>query len=64
MQHPFDLLQAVIEVNTHQASLPVEKAKEVIGSLKGRKWHVLGLSFKPNTDDVREAASLEIVKNY
>lgn len=62
MQHPFDLLQAVIEVNTHQASLPVVKAKEVIGSLKGKKVALLGLSFKPNTDDVREAASLVIVK--
>lgn len=62
MQHSFDLLQAVIEVNTHQASLPVLKAKEVIGSLKGKKVALLGLSFKPNTDDVREAASLVIVK--
>ncbi len=62
MQHSFDLLQAVIEVNTHQASLPVVKAKEVIGSLKGKKVALLGLSFKPNTDDVREAASLVIVK--
>ncbi|WP_028391943.1 UDP-glucose dehydrogenase family protein [Bacillus cihuensis] len=62
MQHSFDLLQAVIEVNTRQASLPVVKAKELIGSLKGKKVALLGLSFKPNTDDVREAASLVIVK--
>ncbi|MGE8078300.1 UDP-glucose dehydrogenase family protein [Peribacillus loiseleuriae] len=61
-QHSFDLLKAVIEVNNRQASLPVSKAKEIIGSLKSKKVALLGLSFKPNTDDVRQAASLSIIK--
>ena len=62
VQHPFELLKAVIEVNNRQAVLPVMKAKEIIGSLMGKKVAVLGLAFKPNTDDVREAASLTIVR--
>ena len=63
VQHPFELLKAVIEVNNRQAVLPVMKAKEIIGSLMGKKVAVLGLAFKPNTDDVREAAALTIIKN-
>ena len=62
VQHPFELLKAVIEVNNRQASLPVMKAKEIIGSLKGKKVAVLGLAFKPKTDDVREAAALTIIR--
>ncbi|WP_077210806.1 UDP-glucose dehydrogenase family protein [Bacillus dakarensis] len=61
VQHPFDLLQAVIQVNNRQQSLPVRKAKELLSSLKGKKIALLGLSFKPNTDDIREAASLTII---
>ncbi|MGJ7922542.1 UDP-glucose dehydrogenase family protein [Neobacillus sp. LXY-4] len=63
VEHPFELLEAVIKVNNHQHSLPVKKAKELIGSLRGKKVAVLGLSFKPDTDDVREAASLTIVND-
>ena len=61
VQHSFELLNAVIEVNNRQQSLPVLKAKELIGSLLGKKVTVLGLSFKPKTDDIREAASLQII---
>lgn len=62
INHPLDLLEAVINVNNRQQSLPVLKAKETIGSLKNKKVALLGLAFKPNTDDVRDAASLTIVK--
>lgn len=62
VQHSFDLLQAVIQVNNRQQSLPVRKAKELLFSLKGKKIALLGLSFKPNTDDIREAASLTIIQ--
>ena len=61
VQHSFELLNAVIEVNNRQQSLPVLKAKERFGSLLGKKVTVLGLSFKPKTDDIREAASLQII---
>jgi UDPglucose 6-dehydrogenase len=62
-EHRFELLNAVIKVNNRQHSLPVVKAKEIIGSLKGKKVTLLGLAFKPDTDDVRNAASLTIVKD-
>ncbi len=62
VQHHFELLEAVIKVNNRQQTLPVVKAIELIGPLNGRKIALFGLSFKPNTDDVREAASLTIVK--
>lgn len=62
INHPFDLLEAVIRVNNRQQALPVLKAKEKIGLLKDKKVTLLGLAFKPNTDDVRDAAALTIVK--
>ena len=62
IEHPFELLESVIKVNNHQPSLVVQKAKEVVGSLHGKKVAVLGLSFKPDTDDVRHAPSLIIIK--
>ena len=61
VQHSFELLNAVIEVNNRQQSLPVQKAKELFGSLLGKKVTVLGLAFKPKTDDIREAASIQII---
>jgi UDPglucose 6-dehydrogenase len=62
VKHHFELLEAVIKVNNRQQTLLVEKAKKYFGSLKGKKIALLGLAFKPNTDDVREAASLVIAK--
>ena len=62
VQHPFELLESVIKVNNRQQSLPIIKAKEVFGSLTGKKMSRLGLSFKPSTDDIREAASIRIIK--
>ncbi len=61
VQHPFELLEAVIKVNNRQQSLPVEKAKDLLGSLQGVKIAVLGLAFKPKTDDIREAASIKMI---
>lgn len=62
VRHPFELLESVIKVNQQQHSLLVKKAKELIGPLKGKKAALLGLAFKPETDDVREAVSLTIIK--
>jgi UDPglucose 6-dehydrogenase len=62
VHHPFELLDAVIKVNNYQQSLPVVKAKETIGSLKGKKIALLGLAFKPGTDDIRESASIKMIE--
>ncbi|MBP1157456.1 MULTISPECIES: UDP-glucose/GDP-mannose dehydrogenase family protein [unclassified Paenibacillus] len=60
VEHEFDLLKAVIDVNNKQQELLVRKAKERFGSLKGLNVAVLGLAFKPDTDDMREAASIAV----
>ncbi|GMB09339.1 UDP-glucose dehydrogenase family protein [Thermolongibacillus altinsuensis] len=62
VDHPFELLQSVIKVNNRQRVILYEKAKQVCGSLYGKKAAVLGLAFKPNTDDMREAPSLAIIE--
>ncbi len=62
VEHNFTLLHAVIEVNNKQQLLLVNKAKERFGSLKGKRVAMLGLAFKSNTDDMREAASIVIGK--
>jgi len=54
----FQLLTAVIEVNELQKRRVVAKLQKHLGSLVGRRVALLGLSFKPNTDDMREASSL------
>ncbi|MBB6449955.1 UDPglucose 6-dehydrogenase [Geomicrobium halophilum] len=60
--HDFTLLKAVMEVNERQQRLLVEKAKERFGSLRGMTIAILGLSFKANTDDMREAASVVLAE--
>ena len=62
IDHDFELLKAVIEVNNKQRRKLVEKAKRRFGHLRGKKIALLGLSFKPNTDDMREAASLVVAR--
>jgi UDPglucose 6-dehydrogenase len=54
----FQLLNAVVEVNELQKRRVVRKLRHHLGSLVGRKVALLGLSFKPDTDDMRDAASL------
>jgi UDPglucose 6-dehydrogenase len=54
----FQLLNAVIEVNELQKRRVVGKLEKHLGSLVGKNVALLGLAFKPNTDDMREAASL------
>jgi len=59
--HP-QLLRAVMEINQDQRHLVVNKLTSILGSLRNCTIGVLGLAFKPNTDDMREAASLDIIK--
>jgi UDPglucose 6-dehydrogenase len=54
----FQLLNAVIEVNELQKRRVVNKLHRHLGSLVGRRIALLGLAFKPETDDMREASSL------
>jgi UDPglucose 6-dehydrogenase len=66
VQHDFHLLKSVIEVNNNQQRLLIQKIKDRFGDLEGKTAALLGLAFKPNTDDMREAASIvlahELVK--
>jgi UDPglucose 6-dehydrogenase len=54
----FQLLNAVIEVNELQKRRVVQKLQKHLGKLRGKRVALLGLAFKPNTDDTREAPSL------
>jgi len=54
----FQLLGAVIEVNELQKRRVVGKLQKHLGSLAGKRIALLGLAFKPDTDDMREASSL------
>ena len=54
------LLQASLEVNTAQRQMVIQKLQEKLFILKGRTIALLGLAFKPDTDDLRDAPSLEI----
>jgi UDPglucose 6-dehydrogenase len=54
----FQLLTSVIEVNELQKRRVVQKLEKHLGSLVGKRIALLGLAFKPNTDDMREASSL------
>ncbi|WP_226679308.1 UDP-glucose dehydrogenase family protein [Mesobacillus jeotgali] len=59
---PFSLLEETIAINNHQQELLVGKAQKRLGELKGKKIAMLGLSFKPETDDMREAPSIKIAR--
>jgi UDPglucose 6-dehydrogenase len=54
----FQLLTAVIEVNELQKRRTIGKLQKHLGSLVGKEIALLGVAFKPNTDDIREATSL------
>lgn len=57
-----DLLEAVQTVNERQKSVLFKKAKSRFGSLAGLTFGLWGLSFKPDTDDMREAPSLTLIR--
>lgn len=60
--HDFELLKSVIKVNNNQRLSLVKKAEKFLGNLKKKRICVWGLSFKPNTDDVRESSAIDIVR--
>jgi UDPglucose 6-dehydrogenase len=57
----FEIINSVLEVNERQKVKLVEKLKFHFGSLKGMKFALWGLAFKPETDDIREAPALYII---
>ena len=56
------IVDAVIEVNRRQRQAMVPKIEKLVGDLKGKTIAVLGLAFKPETNDMREAPSIDIIK--
>lgn len=62
VNYDFELLKGVVNVNKKQQRLLLEKLNDRFTSLKGKKVAVLGLAFKPNTDDMRESASITITE--
>lgn len=63
VEYDFKLLKGVIRVNQKQQEILLNKLEQRFGSLVGKNIAVLGLAFKPNTDDMREAASIVITKH-
>jgi UDPglucose 6-dehydrogenase len=60
--HP-ELLDAVMEINLDQRTLFVEKLREVLGGLRDQVIGILGLAYKPNTDDIREAPAVDVINS-
>lgn len=56
------VLDSVIEVNEEQKQRMVTKIREKVGDLPGKTIGILGLSFKPNTNDIRESSSIAIIR--
>lgn len=61
--YPFNLLKEVQKINHEQRLLIIKKAKEMLWNLKEKTIGIFGLTFKPNTDDIREAPSIEIINH-
>jgi len=60
-EYNFDLLKIVQKINQQQKDSFVKKIKKALWNLRDKKLGVLGLAFKPNTDDMRNAPSVEII---
>lgn len=56
------MLCATVEVNKHQRQVAVQKLQETLKIIKGKTIGLLGLAFKPNTDDLRDAPALSITR--
>jgi len=60
--YSFEIVKAVSRVNKRQRELMIEKINNTFGGVEGKVLAILGLTFKPNTDDMREAPSIRIIK--
>jgi len=61
--YDFKILSATEEVNQNQYKVVIEKLKKHLGNLRGKRIAIWGLSFKPKTDDVRDAPAAKIIKD-
>jgi len=59
--YDFQLLKGTIQINENQKRFIVTKVQELLGDLKGKDIGILGLSFKPNTDDIRDSPAIDII---
>jgi UDPglucose 6-dehydrogenase len=60
-RHP-QLLNAVMDINNDRRPMAVNRLQELVGEFKGATIGLLGLSFKPNTDDMRDAPSIDVAQ--
>ena len=58
---PLSIVKAVIKSNENRKKIHTNKIKKILGSLKGKKIAFLGVTFKPNTDDMRDSVSLKMI---
>ncbi len=56
------ILESVLQVNQEQPNKPLELLKKHINDIKGKEIGILGVSFKPETDDIRESRSIPIIE--
>ena len=61
-QYELELLQATVSVNANQRLRLIQKLQEALKILKGKTIGLLGLAFKPNTDDLRDAPALDVAR--
>ena len=57
----FDLLRAVVDINTARSAHFVSIIEQALAPMQARRVAILGLAFKPNTDDMRDAKSIEVI---
>ena len=62
VEYEFELLKGVVNVNKKQQGILIGKLNDCLPVLTGKKIAVLGLAFKPNTDDMRESASIRVTE--
>ena len=60
--YPLDILKEVEKINEKQKDLAIQKITEMLWNIPGKTIGVWGLSFKPDTDDIRSAPSIDIIK--
>ena len=59
---PFNLLQEIVDINDAQQKRMLEKMRQSLGTLEGKRIAVWGIAFKSNTDDIRESVAVKLIK--